>query len=177
MAAAAGLGGTVDGGVYHRQALLDAGGGGPMARDLPLDVAAWALAGAWRGMEIYGLCGAAVVTGPNREDGGSQALESHLAQQVRAVSMLTPGRARLQVWGSGRASPVAAWHPAVVWSGAACTVLGDAENADGRGTVDADERGRKGPAGRVPAGWLSARCCCGRQGVGRFMPIARVAWR
>jgi hypothetical protein len=115
------LGGTVDAGVYYRQALLDVRGGGPMAQDLPLNVAAWALAGAWQGMEVYGLYGATAVTGPNREDGGSQALDSHLAQQVRAVSMLIPGRAGLQVWAPGRVSPVAARHPAFfVWSGSAC---------------------------------------------------------
>jgi hypothetical protein len=49
------LGGTVDAGVYHRQAQLHVHGGGPTAKDLPLNVAAWALACAWRGPDIgYG---------------------------------------------------------------------------------------------------------------------------
>jgi hypothetical protein len=79
------LGGTVDAGVYHRQALLHVHGGGPTGQDLPLNVAAWTLDSTWQGMEIYGLYGTAVVTGPNRPDGGSAALDDGLAQQVRAV--------------------------------------------------------------------------------------------
>lgn len=80
------LGGTVDVGVYHRQALLHVHGGGPTAKDLPLNVAAWALACAWRGLDIgYGLYGTAVVTGKNRSDGGSDAPDADLAAQVRAV--------------------------------------------------------------------------------------------
>ncbi|WP_329321712.1 hypothetical protein [Streptomyces sp. NBC_01262] len=49
-------------------------------------MAAWALACDWRGMDIgYGLYGTAVVTGPGRDDGGSDALADDLAEQVRAV--------------------------------------------------------------------------------------------
>jgi hypothetical protein len=79
------LGGTVDAGVYHRQALLHVHGGGPAGQDLPLNVAAWTLASTWRGMEIYGLYGTAVVTGPSRPDGGSDSLDESLVRRVRAV--------------------------------------------------------------------------------------------
>jgi len=80
------LGGTVDAGVYHRRALVHVFGEGALAQGREFNVAAWALACVWRGMDIgYGLYGTAVVTGPGRDDGGSDALADDLAEQVRAV--------------------------------------------------------------------------------------------
>jgi hypothetical protein len=80
------LGGTVDAGVFHRRARVHVFGEGALAQGRELNVAAWALACVWRGMDIgYGLYGTAVVTGPGRDDGGSDALADDLAEQVRAV--------------------------------------------------------------------------------------------
>ncbi|NUK89970.1 hypothetical protein [Streptomyces lunaelactis] len=78
------LGGTVDAGVYHRRALLHVHGGGPGEPGRGFNVAVWALACAWRGLDIpYGLYGTAVVTGPG--DGRVAGLEAGLVVQVRAV--------------------------------------------------------------------------------------------
>ncbi|MEV7525640.1 hypothetical protein [Streptomyces sp. NPDC091371] len=76
----AGVGGPADTGVYHRRAVLHVHGSGQ--RDgLPMNLAVWALACVWRGIELpYGLYGAAVVTGPQ-----SQGLDDDLAAEVRAV--------------------------------------------------------------------------------------------
>ncbi|MFJ5218710.1 hypothetical protein ACIP98_28815 [Streptomyces sp. NPDC088354] len=80
------LGGAVDGAVYHRRALIHVHGEGALSLGRELNVAAWALAGIWRGAQLpYGLYGTAVVTGPNLGDGSSVELDDDLAEQVRAV--------------------------------------------------------------------------------------------
>ncbi|MFF3950543.1 hypothetical protein ACFYYN_37905 [Streptomyces sp. NPDC001902] len=80
------LSGAVDGAVYHRRALIHVHGQGSLSPARQLNVAAWALASTWRGTELpYGLYGTAVVTGPNRADGGYGALDTDLADQIRSV--------------------------------------------------------------------------------------------
>ncbi|MFZ3475766.1 hypothetical protein ACODT3_40370 [Streptomyces sp. 4.24] len=74
------VGGSADAAVYHRRAQLHVHGNG-QAEGLPLNLAAWALASVWRGLDIpYGLYGPVVVTGPQM--GG---LDEDLAGAVRAV--------------------------------------------------------------------------------------------
>lgn len=75
---------TVDQGVYHRRALLHIHGNG-QALGLPPNLAAWALASAWRGMALYPLAGLIVVTG-RTASGEVTALDDDLAQHVRAVA-------------------------------------------------------------------------------------------
>lgn len=79
--------GAVDGAVYHRRALIHVHGQGSLSPSRQLNVAAWALASTWRRTELpYGLYGTAVVTGPNRSDGGYGALDEDLSAHVQAVS-------------------------------------------------------------------------------------------
>ncbi|GAA2345085.1 hypothetical protein [Streptomyces violaceusniger] len=57
------IGDTVDRAIYHRQALLHLHGNGA-GRRLPVNPAAWALACAWRGLDLpYLLYGPVIVTG------------------------------------------------------------------------------------------------------------------
>ncbi|MFD8079274.1 hypothetical protein ACFV3E_42390 [Streptomyces sp. NPDC059718] len=80
------LSGAVDGAVYHRRALIHVHGQGSLSPARQLNVAVWALASTWRGTELpYGLYGTAVVTGPNRSDGGYNALDEDLSVHVQAV--------------------------------------------------------------------------------------------
>ncbi|POX48165.1 hypothetical protein C3489_27780 [Streptomyces sp. Ru71] len=79
-----GSSGAVDLGVYHRQALLHMHGDGH-AIGLAQNIAAWALASAWRGIVLYPMHGPVVVTG-RAEDGGVAALDDDLAQQAHAVA-------------------------------------------------------------------------------------------
>lgn len=79
------LRGSVDAAVYHRRAHFHVHGAGVVDR-LPFNVAAWAVACAWRGLEVpYGLYGAAVVTGADRGGGGWDGLDGALAAQVQSV--------------------------------------------------------------------------------------------
>ncbi|MGR3938473.1 hypothetical protein [Streptomyces sp. BRA346] len=58
------IGDTIDRGHYHRQAPMHVHGSGQRMQ-LPVNVAAWALACAWRGLDLpYLLYGPVVVTGP-----------------------------------------------------------------------------------------------------------------
>ncbi|MEU6346248.1 hypothetical protein ABZ883_35455 [Streptomyces sp. NPDC046977] len=94
------MGGTVDGAVYHRRALLHVHGEGALSLDREFNVAAWALASIWRGADLsYGLYGTAVVTGPNRGDGSSAELDNDLVEQVRAVGGAVSDTVR--VWRTG----------------------------------------------------------------------------
>jgi hypothetical protein len=58
---------SVDQGVYHRRAVVHRHGNG-RGIGLPQNLAAWALASAWRGMALYPLAGPIVITG--RTEGG-----------------------------------------------------------------------------------------------------------
>lgn len=80
------VGGATDAGVYHRQAVLHVHGNGAAAQELQFNTAAWALASAWRGLDIpYGLYGPIVVTGPAETDGGHGPLSPEFEAQVRGV--------------------------------------------------------------------------------------------
>ncbi|WP_331765327.1 hypothetical protein OG747_52730 (plasmid) [Streptomyces sp. NBC_01384] len=75
---------AVDQGVYHRRAVLHIHGNGRRV-GLPQNLAAWALASAWRGTALYPLAGPIVITG-RTESGEVTALDDDLAQHVQAVA-------------------------------------------------------------------------------------------
>ncbi|MFG2691594.1 hypothetical protein ACGFWG_36465 [Streptomyces sp. NPDC048405] len=75
---------TVDQGIYHRRAVLHVHGNGRQL-GLPQNLAAWALASAWRGTVLYPLAGPVAVTGRTTA-GEVTALDSDLAQHARAVA-------------------------------------------------------------------------------------------
>ncbi|MFF4755273.1 hypothetical protein ACWD5R_35320 [Streptomyces sp. NPDC002514] len=75
--------GAVDQGVYHRRAVLHIHGSGLML-GLPQNLAAWALASAWRGMALYPLAGHVVVTG-RTADGEVTGLDGGLARHAKSV--------------------------------------------------------------------------------------------
>ncbi|MGW1768252.1 hypothetical protein ACWCQL_29940 [Streptomyces sp. NPDC002073] len=78
--------------MYHRRAQLHVHGNG-QTEQLPLNLAGWVLASAWRGIELpYGLYGTIVVTGQSAQD-----LELDLAAEVEAVcAAVTEVRAEWQ---------------------------------------------------------------------------------
>ncbi|MFF7890255.1 hypothetical protein ACH40F_58595 [Streptomyces sp. NPDC020794] len=76
--------GAADEAVYHRRALLQIHGSG-QSIGLQQNLAAWALASAWRGMALYPLHGPVVITG-RTQDGGVAPLDDDLAQYARAVA-------------------------------------------------------------------------------------------
>ena len=86
--------GAIDQGVFHRRALLHIHGDGA-AIGLAQNIAAWALASAWRGMALYPIHGPVIVTG-RAQDGGVAALDDGLARHVHAVAQTVRKR-----WGSG----------------------------------------------------------------------------
>ncbi|MFD8984645.1 hypothetical protein [Streptomyces sp. NPDC059564] len=74
------VGRPADSAVYHRQAHFHVHGNGASG-GLPMNLAAWALASQWRGMEIpYGLYEPVLVTGPQLS-----VLGDGVAGEVRAV--------------------------------------------------------------------------------------------
>ncbi len=75
---------AVDQGVYHRRALLHLHGDGQRA-GLPQNLAAWALASAWRGVALYPLAGTIVITG-RTETGDVAALDDDMVQHATAVA-------------------------------------------------------------------------------------------
>ncbi|WP_371656794.1 MULTISPECIES: hypothetical protein [unclassified Streptomyces] len=75
----------VDQGVYHRRAVLHIHGSGRRL-GLPQNLAAWALASAWRGVAVYPLAGTIVVTG-RTADGDVTALDDDLAEHVQTVAL------------------------------------------------------------------------------------------
>jgi hypothetical protein len=75
---------AVDHGVYHRRAVLHIHGRGQNL-GLPQNLAAWALASAWRGMPLYTLVGPIVVTG-RTTSGDVTALEDDLVQHAKSVA-------------------------------------------------------------------------------------------
>ncbi|ALV39273.1 hypothetical protein [Streptomyces sp. CdTB01] len=75
---------AVDQGVYHRRAALHIHGNG-LKLGLPQNLAAWALASAWRGMPLYPLAGPVVITG-RTASGDMAALDNDLAQHAKAVA-------------------------------------------------------------------------------------------
>ncbi|MFJ8787372.1 hypothetical protein [Streptomyces sp. NPDC102476] len=75
---------AVDHGVYHRRAVLHIHGNGHDL-GLPENLAAWALASAWRGMPLYPLVGPVVVTG-RTESGDVTSLDDDLVQHAKAVA-------------------------------------------------------------------------------------------
>ncbi|WP_056791470.1 hypothetical protein [Streptomyces sp. Root55] len=80
------VGGPTNTGMYHRQAVLHIHGTGAAAQDLQFNASAWALASAWRGLDItYGLYGPIMVTGPGDPAGGYGALAPHLESQIHDV--------------------------------------------------------------------------------------------
>jgi len=76
---------------YHRQATMYVDGDG-LSRQRPLNLAAWALASTWRGLEVTALYGPVAVTGA---DPGT-ALPRDLADQVRDAT--TAVNEVLQEW-------------------------------------------------------------------------------
>lgn len=97
---------AVDHGVYHRRAVLHIHGNGQNL-GLPQNLAAWALASAWRGMPLYPLAGPIVVTG-RTESGDVTALDDDLVQHAKAVAQTV--RDTLSEW---RARPPASNDTAV----------------------------------------------------------------
>ncbi|MDG4862988.1 hypothetical protein P8605_33100 [Streptomyces sp. T-3] len=94
------MGGATGTAVYHRRALLHVLDDAEMLRNngqTSTNLAAWALACAWRGMELrYSLSGPIVVTG---SDGGDTAsLDEELAGQVHRVAQTV--RETLDGWRS-----------------------------------------------------------------------------
>ncbi|MFE2964064.1 hypothetical protein ACFXKC_10390 [Streptomyces sp. NPDC059340] len=75
---------AVDQGVYHRRAVLHIHGNG-RSFGLPQNLAAWALASAWRGMALYPLAGPIAITG-RTESGEATALDDDPAQHVQGVA-------------------------------------------------------------------------------------------
>ncbi|MGW1107897.1 hypothetical protein [Streptomyces sp. NPDC002540] len=86
--------GAVDQAVYHPRALLHLHGEGQVI-GLGQNLAAWALASAWRGMPLYPLHGAVVLTG-RTGDGGAEALDDDLAQHAHTVTQTV--RETLETW-------------------------------------------------------------------------------
>ncbi|WP_406482472.1 hypothetical protein [Streptomyces sp. NBC_01615] len=97
---------AVDQGVYHRRAVLHIHGNG-RTLGLPQNLAAWALASAWRGMTLYLLAGPVVVTGRTAA-GDVTALDDDLVQHVQAVAQTV--RDTLSEW---RARPPASNEAAI----------------------------------------------------------------
>ncbi|NUK21694.1 hypothetical protein [Streptomyces lunaelactis] len=75
---------AVDQGAYHRRAVLHIHGSGRKI-GLPQNLAAWALASAWRGMTLYPLAGTIVVTG-RTAIGDVTALDDDLVQHAESVA-------------------------------------------------------------------------------------------
>ncbi|MGX1266958.1 hypothetical protein [Streptomyces phaeoluteigriseus] len=75
---------AVDQGTYHQRALMLIHGNGRRL-GLPQNLAAWALASAWRGTALYPLAGPIVVTGRTAA-GDVTALDDDLVQHVQAVA-------------------------------------------------------------------------------------------
>ncbi|MFC7266377.1 hypothetical protein [Streptomyces lutosisoli] len=97
---------AVDQGVYHRRAVLHIHGNG-RTLGLPQNLAAWALASAWRGMTLYPLAGPVLVTGRTAA-GDVTALDDDLVQHVKAVAQTV--RDTLSEW---RARPPASNEAAI----------------------------------------------------------------
>ncbi|WP_331732498.1 hypothetical protein [Streptomyces sp. NBC_00989] len=97
---------AVDQGVYHRRAVLHLHGSGRVI-GLDANLAAWALASAWRGTPLYPLHGTVVVTGRG-QDGGVNPLDDELAQHGHTVAQTV--RDTLATW---RIRPPASNHAAV----------------------------------------------------------------
>ncbi|MEU6510996.1 hypothetical protein [Streptomyces sp. NPDC046942] len=89
-----GTSGAVDLAVYHPRALLHVHGEGQVI-GLGQNLAAWALASAWRRMTLYPLHGPVVVTG-RTPDGEAAALDDDLAEHVRTVAQTV--RETLKAW-------------------------------------------------------------------------------
>jgi hypothetical protein len=89
---------AADQGVYHPRALLHLHGEGQVI-GLTQNVAAWALASAWRGMTLYPLHGPVVITG-RTESGGVDTLDNDLAQQAHRVAQTV--RETLEEWRTRR---------------------------------------------------------------------------
>lgn len=75
---------SVDQGTYHRRAVLHIHGDG-LTLGLPQNLAAWALASAWRDTTLYPLAGPVVVTG-RTASGDVTTLYDHLVQHAQAVA-------------------------------------------------------------------------------------------
>ncbi|WP_345600017.1 hypothetical protein [Streptomyces coacervatus] len=95
----------VDQGVYHRRAVLHIHGNG-LNLGFPQNLAAWALASAWRGMPLYPLAGPIVITG-RTASGEVTALDDDLVQHALAVTQTvreTLGEWRTRPPGSNEAA-------------------------------------------------------------------------
>ncbi|WP_329437883.1 hypothetical protein [Streptomyces canus] len=75
---------AVDHGIYHRRAVLHIHGNGHNL-GLPQNLAAWALASAWRGVPLCPLAGPVVVTG-RTESGDVTSLDADLVLHAKAVA-------------------------------------------------------------------------------------------
>ncbi|WP_309030740.1 hypothetical protein [Streptomyces alfalfae] len=75
---------TVDQGIYHHRAVLHIHGNGRQL-GLPENLAAWALASAWRGTALYSLAGPVALTGRTMA-GELTSLDSDLVRHARAVA-------------------------------------------------------------------------------------------
>ncbi|MER7568913.1 hypothetical protein ABTZ93_39190 [Streptomyces sp. NPDC097941] len=75
---------AVDQGTFHRRALMHIHGDGQTI-GLPQNLAAWALASAWRGNPLYPLAGPIVVTG-RTQSGDVTTLDDDLVQHAKAVA-------------------------------------------------------------------------------------------
>ncbi|MEU9546389.1 hypothetical protein [Streptomyces mirabilis] len=85
---------SVDQGTYHRRAVLHIQGDG-LTLGLRQNLAAWALASAWRGTALYPLAGPVVVTG-RTASGDVTTLDDDLVQHAQAVAQTV--RANVAQW-------------------------------------------------------------------------------
>ncbi|NEC35483.1 hypothetical protein [Streptomyces rubrogriseus] len=75
---------SVDQGIYHRRAVLHVHGNGRQL-GLPQNLAAWALASAWRGTALYLLAGPVAITGRTMA-GELTGLDGDLVRHARVVA-------------------------------------------------------------------------------------------
>ncbi|NEB78989.1 hypothetical protein G3I40_27770 [Streptomyces sp. SID14478] len=79
------VGEALNQGVYHRRAVLHIGD--TSAAGTRLNLTAWTLASAWRGIALYPLHGTIVVTGPDGA-GETTGLDDDLVRQAEAVAVM-----------------------------------------------------------------------------------------
>lgn len=79
------VGDSVNAGLYHRDAILHVADSANQQQ--PLNLVAWTLASAWRGLPLYALHGTIVVTG-RTSAGDATGLDDRLVRQAEAVTAM-----------------------------------------------------------------------------------------